>query len=110
MNAQQKHDEEQADIRKVMSFPEGRRFVRRLLKFTRYGGTVLEWSDIPTVPPEFAIWVAAGQREVGNFIHDEVAMAAPQGVQLMNKEAFERRISEENAALQKPKTKNEEDD
>lgn len=105
----QEHDEFQGDIRKVMGFSEGRRFVRWLLKLTHYGGTVLDWSEIPTVPPEFAVWVTAGQREVGNIIHDEVAMAAPQGVQLMNREAYERRVAKENAALEKPK-KNEGDE
>ena len=111
MSDKAKREEELADLRWVMLDPRGRRFIRRLLKWTRYGGSLLAWNDLVdsngqpvNLPPELAIWYIAGKRDTAGFIYDEVAVASPTDVQRMNREAYERVISEENTATNQVNT------
>lgn len=110
MTDKAKRDEELADLRWVMSDPRGRRCVRRFIRHTWAGGTLLQWHRLDVgLAPEQGIWYIAGRQDVGNFMQDEAALASPQGFQLMNKEAFAGLVANQNAELNKPKS-NEEDE
>lgn len=110
MNDKAKRDEELADLRWVMSDPRGRRAVRRIIRHTWAGGTLLQWHRLDVgLAPEHGIWYIAGRQDVGNFLQDEAASASPQGFQLMNKEAFAAKVAGENAEIQKPKSSEEDE-
>jgi hypothetical protein len=110
MSDKAKREEELADLRWVMSDPRGRRAVRRIIRHTWAGGTLLQWHRLDVgLAPEQGIWYIAGRQDVGNYLQDEAASASPQGFQLMNKEAFAAKVASENAELNKGKS-NEEDE
>jgi hypothetical protein len=81
----EKRKREVEDIQKVMSFAEGRRFIRRLLS---KGGLYMSvFRDRPLLTPEQRVVFNGAQRDFAQWLHDEVLVCAPQSFELMNSDA-----------------------